>query len=124
MKGIDVSTIQGAINWRKVKADSVEFAIIKATQGRGEGVSTKNLRLFTDSRFDQNIVAAHNAGIRSGDVLLKVAGKRVHTLDDYMEVLATLSFGEQIQVRFISKETGKKQTVTVDLDAVAGNRKR
>ena len=67
---------------------------------------------------------AHNAGIRSGDVLLKVAGKRVHTLDDYMEVLATLSFGEQIQVRFISKETGKKQTVTVDLDAVAGNRKR
>ena len=46
---------------------------------------------------------AHNAGIRSGDVLLKVAGKQVHTLDDYMEVLKTLSFGEQIQVRFISK---------------------
>lgn len=66
MKGIDVSTIQGAINWRKVKADGVEFAIIKATQGRGEGVSTKNLRVFTDSRFDQNIVAAHNAGIDCG----------------------------------------------------------
>ena len=66
---------------------------------------------------------AHNAGIRSGDVLLKVAGKRVHTLDDYMDVLAALSFGEQIQVCFISKATGKKQTVTVDLDAVAGKKK-
>lgn len=67
---------------------------------------------------------AHNAGIRSGDVLLKVAGKQVHTLDDYMEVLKTLSFGEQIQVRFISKETGRKHTVTVDLDVVAGKKKR
>ena len=28
-KGIDVSGYQGVINWQKVKADGVEFAILK-----------------------------------------------------------------------------------------------
>lgn len=51
-KGIDVSTIQGAVNWDKVNCD---FAMIKATQGRGEGVATRLLRRFTDSRFKYNI---------------------------------------------------------------------
>ena len=30
MKGIDVSRWQGDINWESVKADGIEFAIIKA----------------------------------------------------------------------------------------------
>ena len=66
MKGIDVSTLQGIINWSKVKAAGIEFAMIKATQGRGEGTSTKNLRVFTDSKFATNIKNAHNAGIPCG----------------------------------------------------------
>lgn len=66
MKGIDVSTLQGTINWSRVKADGVEFAMIKATQGRGEGATTKNLRVFTDSKFATNIKNAHNAGIPCG----------------------------------------------------------
>lgn len=32
MKGIDVSTLQGVIDWSRVSTD---FAMIKATQGRG-----------------------------------------------------------------------------------------
>ncbi len=35
IKGIDVSHYQGAVDWAKVKADGVEFAFIKATQGVG-----------------------------------------------------------------------------------------
>ena len=66
MKGIDVSTLQGTINWSRVKADGVEFAMIKATQGRGEGAGTKHLRVFTDSKFAANIKAAHSAGIPCG----------------------------------------------------------
>ena len=62
-RGIDVSTYQGDINWALVKADGVDFAIIKATQGRSE---TGNYRNFTDSRFDENIVGAHRWGIRCG----------------------------------------------------------
>lgn len=66
MKGIDVSTLQGIINWTKVKAAGIDFAMIKATHGRGEGATTKNLRVFTDSKFTTNIKNAHNAGIPCG----------------------------------------------------------
>lgn len=52
MKGIDVSTLQGTIDWARVNAD---FAMIKATQGRGEGAATRLLSRFTDSKFKRNI---------------------------------------------------------------------
>ena len=52
MKGIDVSTLQGTIDWSRVSAD---FAMIKATQGRGEGAATRLLSRFTDSKFKRNI---------------------------------------------------------------------
>lgn len=63
-RGIDVSTYQGDINWAKVKADGIDFAIIKATQGRS--VSNPSMRNFTDSKFAQNIVNANRNGIRIG----------------------------------------------------------
>ena len=52
LKGIDVSTLQGVIDWTKVPAD---FAMIKATQGRGQGAATRLLSRFTDSKFKRNI---------------------------------------------------------------------
>lgn len=55
LKGIDVSALQGNIDWSRVSAD---FAMIKATQGRGEGAATKLLPRFTDSRFKRNITNA------------------------------------------------------------------
>lgn len=63
-RGIDVSTYQGDINWAQVKADGIDFAFIKATQGRS--VSNSSLRNFTDSKFAQNIVNANRWGIRIG----------------------------------------------------------
>jgi lysozyme len=33
LRGIDVSNHQGAIDWQRVAADDVSFAIIKATEG-------------------------------------------------------------------------------------------
>ena len=63
-RGIDVSTYQGDINWAQVKADGIDFAFIKATQGRS--VSNASLRNFVDSKFAQNIVNAHRWGIRVG----------------------------------------------------------
>ena len=52
LKGIDVSTLQGVIDWSRISAD---FAMIKATQGRGEGAATRLLSRFTDSKFKRNI---------------------------------------------------------------------
>ena len=54
LKGIDVSTLQGNIDWSRISAD---FAMIKATQGRGEGAATRLLSRFTDSKFKTNIVS-------------------------------------------------------------------
>lgn len=56
MKGIDVSTLQGVIDW-KTAGKNIGFAMIKATQGRGEGAATRLLSKFTDSKFKQNITA-------------------------------------------------------------------
>lgn len=65
--GIDVSTHQGTIDWKKVKASGrVDFAMIKATQGRGESAATKLLRRFTDGQFKKNITGASASGIPCG----------------------------------------------------------
>lgn len=54
MKGIDVSTLQGVIDWQTA-GKSIDFAMIKATQGRGQGAATRLLSRFTDSKFKRNI---------------------------------------------------------------------
>ena len=62
-KGIDVSTLQGNIDWDAV---NVDFAMLKATQGRGETKATERLRVFTDSKFRRNAEEASKRGIDIG----------------------------------------------------------
>jgi lysozyme len=54
--GVDVSAHQGEIDWRRVAADDIEFAYLKASEGGG----------FTDSRFGQNWTAAGEVGLDRG----------------------------------------------------------
>ncbi|HTV71104.1 MAG TPA: GH25 family lysozyme [Rhizobiaceae bacterium] len=56
VRGIDVSNHQGVIDWRRVAADDVSFAIIKATEG-GDWI---------DKSFARNIEAARAAGLAVG----------------------------------------------------------
>jgi GH25 family lysozyme M1 (1,4-beta-N-acetylmuramidase) len=63
MQGIDVSYVQGKIDWKRVKSNDVSFAVVKATQGRGEGVLTRFLRHFKDSHFEDNVVGANAENI-------------------------------------------------------------
>ena len=63
MKGIDVSTYQGYPDWERVASDGVEFAVIKASQGRAE---SSDSYLFRDSKFVYNITNATAAGIPCG----------------------------------------------------------
>ena len=58
VKGIDVSKYQGKIDWNKVKADGVEFVVIRA--GYGREISQK------DPYFEQNYKGAKAAGLRVG----------------------------------------------------------
>lgn len=57
-KGIDVSTHNGVIDWEKVKAAGVEFAIIRA--GYGKVISQK------DAQFERNYAVATAHGIHVG----------------------------------------------------------
>lgn len=55
-RGIDISHHQGAIDWGRVAADDVAFAICKATEGTG----------FQDARFDANRQGARDNGVPVG----------------------------------------------------------
>ena len=57
-KGIDVSRWQGDIDWKKVRASGIEFAIIQA--GYGRELSQK------DAKFEQNYSGAKAAGVPCG----------------------------------------------------------
>lgn len=54
--GVDVSTHQGTIDWRRVADDDIRFAYIKATEG-GD---------FVDDHFATNWRAAGEAGLERG----------------------------------------------------------
>ena len=58
MKGIDVSVHNGDIDWQKVKADGIDFAIIRAGFGR--------LEKQKDEKFEQNYAGAKATGIPVG----------------------------------------------------------
>ena len=57
-RGIDVSAWQGKIDWAKVKADGIQFAIIRA--GYGTYIGQK------DAYFDYNVQQAKKYGIKVG----------------------------------------------------------
>lgn len=59
--GIDVSSYQGIINWKKVKAAGVDYAIIRLGY---RGYGTGDIRL--DDRYEANMTGAISAGIPVG----------------------------------------------------------
>ena len=63
LKGIDVSTWQGKIDWKKVKEDGIDFAIIRLGYGKG----TK------DKYFDVNVKGCEENGIKWGAYLYSYA---------------------------------------------------
>ena len=64
VRGIDVSYIQGAVDWRAVARDGVRFAMVKASQGKLMGDAS--VGPFADPRFLANAKAARTAGLDVG----------------------------------------------------------
>lgn len=60
-KGIDVSKWQGDIDWAKVKAAGIQFAMIRLGYGSADGNACG-----TDSYFEKNVSGAVKAGIDIG----------------------------------------------------------
>ena len=60
-RGIDVSTFQGEIDWKKVKNDGIEFSFIRlGYRGYESG------KIVLDSRYEENIKGSISAGIDTG----------------------------------------------------------
>lgn len=75
--GIDVSSHQGIIDWNKVKADGVDFAIIRAGY-RGYTVGN----LVADPNFGMNIRNALAAGIEVGVYVFSQAITEAEALEE------------------------------------------
>ena len=73
------------------------------------GFSGKGMRI-TGVRSDG---PAGNAGLQSGDVIIKLAGKDLEDIYDYMEVLNTLSNGDQTTVTVL--RDGDERTFDLNL---------
>ena len=59
--GIDVSEFQGEIDWKAVKADGVDFAIVRVG-----GRFMQSGKLYDDSYFERNVEGALAAGLQVG----------------------------------------------------------
>lgn len=75
--GIDVSKWQGNINWAQVKADGIDFAMIKMG-----GRSTGDGELYVDSHFEDNIQGAIANGIQVGIYFFSQAVTQQEALEE------------------------------------------
>lgn len=83
--GIDVSYYQEEIDWKKVAADGVEFAMIRlGYRGWSDGV------LYTDERFEENIEGAQSAGIDVGVYFFTQAVNEKEAIEEAEYVLSIL----------------------------------
>ncbi len=82
-KGIDVSKHQGNIDWKKVAASGVEFAILRVGY-RGYGETGK---LMVDEFFDANAAAANAAGVKIGVYMYSQAITEAEAVEEAQLVL-------------------------------------
>lgn len=81
-QGIDVSSFQGEIDWRKVKEDGIEFAIIRVGY-RGYGTG----KMVLDEYFEANIKGALEAGLEVGVYYFSQAISQEEAIEEAQVVL-------------------------------------
>ena len=96
IKGIDVSEFQGNIDWNKVKADGIEFAILKLANIYDYDTNYK------DSKFETNYKEAKKRGIKLGAYIY-----------NYCNTVDTLRKGLEWAIK---KLDGKKLDLPLYLD--------
>lgn len=112
-KGIDVSSFQGAINWQKVAADGVEFAIIRmGLRGFGNG------RLVVDEYFEQNMRGALDAGLDVGVYFFTAAIDEAEAVEEAEFLLEAMEpFGIRCTVVIDIEDVNNKDARINDLTA-------
>lgn len=90
--GIDVSVYQGKINWAKVKAAGIDFAIIRLGF---RGYETGNIKL--DANFEDNLKGAQKRGIKCGVYFYSVAVNQAEAVEEADFVLNALA-GKRLEL--------------------------
>lgn len=95
LKGIDVSKYQRNIDWKKVKADGYDFAIIRVgyrSYGSGE--------LFEDSTYKENIEGAIAAGVDVGVYIFSQAITEEEAIEEAQYAIS-LASGYQMNLPIV-----------------------
>ena len=85
LRGVDVSGFQGDIDWERVKADGMDFAIIRAG-----GRFINSGKLYDDSYFRGNVEGALAAGLQVGVYYFSQAINAVEGVEEAEYVLSCL----------------------------------
>lgn len=95
----------------------------KTTRGMGKFEVTLGLMPDINNTASKGLTAmivvegkpAYKAGLRSGDVMLSLNGKKIGTIEEYMEVLSTLKKGMKVKIKAIRKSDGKKTVLVAEV---------
>ena len=82
IKGIDISKYQGEVDWEKVKADGVEFVILRLGY---RGYETG--KVILDETFEANVKGATEAGIEVGVYFFSQAITQAEAIEEATMVL-------------------------------------
>jgi len=112
LTGIDVSSYQGDIDWTKVKASGIDFAIIRVGF-RGYTVGNLN----ADSYFEKNIQGALDAGLDVGVYFFSQAITETEAAEEAKFVLSRIEdYDITYPVVFDWEALGKTEARTYGLD--------
>lgn len=115
LRGIDVSELQGSIDWEKVKEAGIDFAFLRLGF-RGYGKSGK---LVADEKFHENLTAAAAGGIRVGVYFFSQATS-VEEAEEEAEFCLSVLDGQALDlpVMFdwerVSQEDSRTATISAD----------
>lgn len=105
-KGIDVSRYQGEIDWNKVAATGVEYAIIRVGV-RGYGVEGK---IVLDEMFEKNVKGATAAGLKVGVYFFSQAITEEEALEEANTVLTAIApYSITYPIVYDVEKTGAKE---------------
>ena len=104
-KGIDISILQGDINWQSVANDGFTFAIIPAAT-----TNIDNAEYMNDLYFEQNYIGAKATELKLGTYMYTSANTKVEiesNVKDLLKALGDKSFDLPV---YISVELASRQT--------------
>ncbi|RKM57073.1 hypothetical protein D6853_03385 [Butyrivibrio sp. X503] len=119
--GIDVSRFQGDIDWEKVAASGIDYAMIRAGyRGTGEG------KLVEDDKFVDNIEGAIENGIDVGVYFYSQAVNKKEALEEAQKLLDMIepyNIEYPVVIDIESAESDEARTATLSSDVYEENAK-